>query len=401
MKPTIAIIGGGASAIMLAATLNNNKFDVTIYEQKGSIGRKFLVAGDGGLNITHSEPLQMLKTRYTPASFFENILNAFSNLDLQNWLNNIGIQTFVGSSKRVFPNKGIKPIEVLTAFIQVLNNNKIAIKTNYTWKGWHSKALLFEHNQQLVEINADITVLALGGSSWKITGSNGLWVTYFKEKAIDMIPFEASNCAFKIEWTEQFIETEEGKQLKNIAISCGQKVKRGEVVITKFGIEGGAIYALSTEIRQLLKAQNKAQIFIDLKPTLTNEQIKTKLFTNHSKTIKQQLTQALNLNQTQINLLKATLSKQDFINLDTLALKIKKLPITITAAAPLNEAISTVGGIALSEIDDTLQLKKLPNTYCIGEMLDWDAPTGGYLLQGCFSMGNFLGKHLNKTTFNK
>lgn len=341
----------------------------------------------------------MAKKRYTPPTFFEEILSSFSNTDLQHWLNDIGIQTFVGSSKRVFPLKGIKPIEVLNAFIKILNHKNVDIKTNYTWKGWHKKALLFEHKQQLVEINSDITVLAMGGGSWKITGSDGLWTNYLKEKEIVIKPFEASNCAYKINWPLQFIQTEEGKQLKNIAITCSQKEQKGEIVITKFGIEGGAIYALSKQIRKQLNLQNSAIIFLDLKPMFALEQIKSKLQNSQTKTIKKRLQETINLNPTQINLLNALLSKQEFTNLEILAFKIKKLPITLLGAAPIDEAISTVGGVCLTEIDSTFQLHKMPNTYFIGEMLDWDAPTGGYLLQACMSMGKYLGQKLNNTTF--
>ena len=397
IKKTIAIIGGGPAAMLLAATLDEHKFDVAIYERNSALGRKLLVAGAGGLNLTHSENTEQFISRYTPASFFEKIISSFSNTDLRNWLARIGISTFIGSSKRVFPEKGIKPIDVLTAILEVLKKNNVVIKTQHLWKGWNpNNELIFETNDQTTTINADIVVFALGGASWKATGSDGTWTNYFSEKGIEIVPFQASNCAYELKWGKKFIEIAEGGALKNIALKCEDKEKKGEVIITKFGLEGGAIYALSPQIRKQLNENKTAQLFIDLKPQLSIEQIKDKFSTRGNRSIKKLLIDKLNLDDTQIELLKTILSKEEFIDLELLAGKIKNLPLTITAAASIDEAISTVGGISLNEIDETFQLKKLSNHYTIGEMLDWDAPTGGYLLQGCFSMGNYLGRKLNE-----
>ncbi len=397
MKRSAAIIGGGPAAMMLAAMLDEQKFDVTIYEKNLTIGRKFLVAGDGGFNLTHSEEKELFISRYTPASFFENIISSFSNTDLRNWLSSIGIETFVGSSKRVFPLKEIKPIDVLTAVLSVLKKKNVSLKTQHTWKGWKNNELCFEISNQIINVKADIAVFALGGASWKVTGSDGTWINYFAEKGIDIIPFQASNCAYQIHWNSEFIKIAEGKSLKNILLKCGSKEKKGEAVITKFGLEGGAIYALSPEITKQLNENNTAQLFLDLKPSLTALEIKNKIANKGNKSLSKHLENELNLNQVQSALLKAVLSKEEFIDIETLSEKIKNLPLTITSAAPIDEAISTVGGISLNEIDNAFQLKKLPNNYAIGEMLDWDAPTGGYLLQGCFSMGYCLAKILNES----
>ena len=395
MKRAIAIIGGGPAAMMLASVLDGQKFDVTIYEKNASLGRKFLVAGDGGFNLTHSEELEKFISRYTPSSFFENIISSFTNNDLRNWFHNIGIETHVGSSKRVFPLKGIKPIDVLNAILNVFKKKNVSIKTGHTWKGWKNNELLFETSDQSVTVKADITIFALGGGSWKVTGSDGTWTNYFAEKGIDIIPFQASNCAYEIKWRKEFISIAEGKSLKNISLKCGSKEKKGELVITKFGLEGGAIYALSPEIRKRLNSTNSAQLLLDLKPSLTLVEIKNKISHRGNKSITKHLENELNLNEVQIALLKSIISKEDFTNIETLSEKIKNLPLLITSASPIDEAISTVGGISLTEIDNTFQLKKLSNNYAIGEMLDWDAPTGGYLLQGCFSMGHYLAKKLN------
>ncbi len=385
MKTSIAIVGGGSAALMLAAQLDETKFDVTIYESNSALGRKFLVAGDGGFNLTHSEELEKFISRYTPSEFFKSIITSFSNNDLREWLRKIGIETFVGSSKRVFPVEGIKPIDVLNAILDEFKRKNVVIKTNFKWKGFDD-----------TEIKANITVFALGGSSWKVTGSDGAWTKHFSEKGIDIIPFQASNCAYEVKWKDEFISITEGRSLKNIYVKCDAKERKGELVITKFGLEGGAIYALSPEIRKHLNKEGFAKVYLDLKPSLTVEQIKDKFRARGNRTIKKLLIDRLNFDDTQIDLLKTLLSKEEFTNLEELAKKIKQLPITLASAAPIDEAISTVGGIALSEVDEHFQLKKLPNTYCIGEMLDWDAPTGGYLLQGCFSMGYCLAQHLNE-----
>jgi uncharacterized flavoprotein (TIGR03862 family) len=395
MKRVVAIIGGGPAALMLAAELDEQKFEVTIYEKNIALGRKFLVAGDGGFNLTHSEEQKLFISRYTPSSFFLNVISSFTNTDLRTWLKNIGIETFVGSSKRVFPLKGIKPIDVLNTILIVLKKKNV-LKTNHVWKGWNNKGLFFETTNQTITIKADITVFALGGGSWKVTGSDGTWIKYFAEKGIEIIPFQASNCAYEIKWETEFIKIAEGKSLKNISLKCGDKEKKGELMITKFGLEGGALYALSPEIRKQLNSTNTAQLFLDLKPSLSVGEIKNKISNRGNKSISKHLTNELNLNQVHLTLLKTFLKKDDFINIETLSEKIKNLPFTITSPAPIDEAISTVGGISLNEVDATFQLKKLPQNYTIGEMLDWDAPTGGYLLQGCFSMGHYLAKKLNE-----
>lgn len=396
MKKSVAIIGGGPAALMLAAQLDENKFNVAIYEKNAAVGRKFLVAGDGGFNLSHSEETESFILRYTPATFFEKIISSFTNIDLQKWLKEIGIETFTGSSKRIFPVKGIKPIDVLNAILIVLKKKNVMFKTNYEWKGWDKEQLVFENKNTILRVKSDITIFALGGSSWKVTGSDGFWTKYFIEKGMDIIPFQSSNCAYEIKCTKEFIQKAEGKSLKNISLSCDHKNKKGEIVITKFGIEGSAIYALSPQIREQLQANEEAQLYIDLKPHLTYEQIRDKFSTRGNRSIKKLLIDRLSFDDVHIELLKTLLRKDEFTDLELLAKKIKKLPITILSMAPIDEAISTVGGIPLKEIDTNFQLKKMPSNYVIGEMLDWDAPTGGYLLQGCFSMGHSLAQKLNE-----
>lgn len=393
MKKTVSIIGGGPAAITLAAFLNNDKFEVTIFEKNKTLGRKFLVAGKGGFNLTHSEQIELLIERYTPSSFLKEALLNFNNNDLRDWLNSIGIPTYIGSSKRVYPKEGIKPIEVLEAIQTVIIENGVNIEYNKTWIGWDASNNLMFNDKELVE--SDYTIFALGGCSWKVTGSDGTWLSIFEEKGINVIPFQASNCAYQIQWKDKFILKHAGAPLKNISISCLNATQKGEVVITQFGLEGNAIYALSPAIRSELKKQKKAIISIDLKPTLSYEDIVSKLKNSKCRTTTEGLKIDLKLSPVQVGLLKTYVSKEDFLTIDTLALKIKSIPLTVVKSGELDESISTVGGVPLSEIDLNFQLNTIENNYCIGEMLDWDAPTGGYLLQACFSMGVGLAQHLN------
>ncbi len=398
MQKSVAIIGGGSAALMLASHLDKNKFDVSIYEKNKALGRKFLVAGDGGFNLTHSEHIEDFILRYTPSSFLQNSLAKFSNVNLRERLNAIGIETYIGTSKRVFPIKGIKPIDVLNAFLNQFKKQNVKIFTQHTWKGWNNaNELLFEFDNKNVLVKSDIVIFALGGASWSVTGSDGLWANYFIEKGINIKPFQASNCAYEIKWSSEFLNVAEGKVLKNISITCNNKTKKGEIVITKFGIEGGAIYALSPEIRGQLLSDKKAEVVIDLKPAISLEEIQSRLKNRGNKSITKFLKDELNLNIAAIELLKHQLSKEEYSNLYILSQNIKALYLIISSSAPIDEAISTVGGISLNEIDADFQIKKMPNYYVIGEMLDWDAPTGGYLLQACFSMGYCLAQKLNSS----
>ncbi|UQD56522.1 TIGR03862 family flavoprotein [Flavobacterium sp. K5-23] len=393
MKKTVSIIGGGPAALLLAAFLDGTKFNVTIFEKNKTLGRKFLVAGKGGFNLTHSEPIDQFIERYTPTDFLEEALLDFGNNDFINWINTIGIPTFIGSSNRMYPESGIKPIAVLKAILKVLEKQEVKIQYEHNWTGWNENQDPVFNTE--IEILSDYTVFALGGGSWKVTGSDGTWIDLFKTKEIAVTPFQVSNCAYQINWPKSFIAEHEGSPLKNIAISCLNKSQKGEVVITGFGIEGNAIYALSPQIREELNSFQKATIFLDLKPTVSLELLRDKFKKSSSKKPTEILRKELKLSTAQIDLLKTQLSKEIFLNRDLLVQNIKRLPIEITGKAPLNDAISTTGGIRLNTVDKNFQLKKIENQYCIGEMLDWDAPTGGYLLQACFSMGVHLARHLN------
>ncbi|MDQ3047361.1 MAG: TIGR03862 family flavoprotein [Bacteroidota bacterium] len=394
----VAIIGAGPAALMLAAQLDQSKFQIEIYERNPTAARKMLVAGDGGLNLTHSEDEHLFVSRYIPERFLDTAFLGFNNKSLCEWFSSIGIQTFTGSSKRIFPMKGIKPIEVVNAILKVLSEKGTQIHYRHLWKGWKGNDLVFEKENLEIQTTADIYVFALGGGSWKVTGSDGSWIKPFKEKGIKIQAFQPSNCTFMVDWKPDFLALSEGMALKNISVQCDKKIKKGEVVITARGIEGGAIYSLSPEIRKQLQSKKTATLYIDLKPDLGNKEVLSRIKNRGSDSVSAALKNRIRLSSVQSELLKSILTKEEYINAEILAQKIKKLPVRITGLAELDEAISTVGGISLDQINENYQLKSSPNTYAIGEMLDWDAPTGGYLLQGCFSMGHQLAHHLNAST---
>lgn len=398
-KKSIAIIGGGASALMLACSLDASKFNISIYEKNAALGRKFLVAGKGGFNLTHSENLEQFTERYHPKQFIEPFLNHFSNTDFREWLTSIGIETYVGTSKRVFPIKGIKPIEVLNAIESMLKKNNVSIYYYHEWKGWNNHDLMVSNNGETKIIKSDSVVFALGGASWKVTGSAGDWASYFEEKGIQNNPFYPSNCAYKINWNQELVKHISGQALKNCEFSCGNMHKKGEAVLTDFGIEGSGIYGLSKEIRMQIICDEKAELFIDFKPELSLQEIQNRFENRGKLSIKDILEKKINLSAVQIQLLKYQTTKEDYNQPEIISQLIKKLPLILTDFAPIDDAISTVGGIGLEEVNDNLELKKMPNHYCMGEMLDWDAPTGGYLLQACFSMGKFVADKLNLSPF--
>lgn len=397
-KKSISIIGGGTAALMLASELNSNIFEIHLYEKTKNIGNKFLVAGKGGFNLTHSENIKSFIEKYEPKEFISPFLTHFNNLDTRTWFENIGIETIIGSSGKIYPAAGINPNTVLKAIKNKLIEKNVEIHYQYKWIGLNEKYYpIFELKDKTnISIASDIVVFALGGASWKVTGSDGSWLNIFKNIGIKTNIFEASNCAFEVIWKSDFISKYEGKPLKNIATFCNNKTIKGELVITRFGIEGGAIYAQSSNLRRQLNQSKKAVIYLDLKPQLDIASIENKLNTPRGKkSISNHIMDQLKLDKTVLSLLKSLISKDDYTNISVLAEKIKNLPLEIVGIEEIDKAISTVGGIALEEVDENLKLNKLPSHYAIGEMLDWDVQTGGYLLQASFSMGNYLANHLN------
>lgn len=399
MKKKLVIVGGGSSALFLASELNTKFFDVHIYDSNVALGRKFLVAGDGGLNLTHAEDPDEFINKYNPTEFIQKAFSGFNNKDLRVWLKNkLDIDTFIGSSGKIFPVKGIKPIHVLNQFLDLIKNNQVTIHNKHALKNFDENDLIFETPEGETKVNGEIVVFCLGGASWPVTGSNGLWADFFKEKNIQINQFEPSNCCFKIEWSDEFKKNFVGQALKNCKYTVNDKTSLGETVIIEFGIEGNGVYPLSDEIRRSIREHQRAVLSLDFKPQLTIEQIKSKLGLSNDSNRTKLLKTNLKLNVAQIQLIKQQCNKTEYLNNDFLANKLKNLNLIITECGPISDAISTTGGIALFEISENFELKKWPNHYAIGEMLDYDAPTGGYLLQSCFSMAHHLAKHLNSLT---
>ena len=392
-KQSIALIGGGPAALLFASFIDTTKYEVQIYEKNKQCGRKFLVAGKGGFNLSHSEKLEDFITRYTPSNFIEPALRSFSNDDLRNWLKEIGIPTIVGSSKRIYPEQEIKPIEVLTKILNFIEKRGVKINYEYNWTGWNASGdLTFENGDA---VKADKAVFAMGGGSWKVTGSDGSWLQSFLDRGVEVNQFEASNCRYSVNWEEKFIANYAGEPLKNCFYSSGNKTQSGEIVLTQNGVEGNAIYALSPEIRKDLKRNGKAVVEIDFKPNWSKNKVLEVLNKSRFNKMTDILKKDLRLSKTQISLLKNITSKDEFLSKTYLSHLIKIYPLTITDLTAIDDAISTVGGIALSSISESYELKAIPNNFTIGEMLDYDAPTGGYLLQSCFSMGVYLAQKFN------
>lgn len=381
-KKSVALIGGGATNLLLAYLLGNS-FDVTIYEKGKSIGRKFLVAGKGGFNLTNELTGEKLTQQYTPSDFLTEALLNFDSQKTRNWLAEIGIPTFVGSSGRIFPEKGIKPIEVLNAIRHNLTKKNVKILTHHSFTGFNeTRQPIIKNNSTEFAVHADYVVFALGGASWAQTGSDGKWISAFEELDISCLPFQSSNCGVNIDWTKDFVTHHAGKPLKNIMLTCGKKTITGEALITDYGLEGNAIYPSVPAIRTNLNQNKTPLLTIDFKPNNTTDQLIAK---TSKKTTSKTYEKTFKLNKVEFALLKSFTSKEEFLDPKTFVKKIKSLSVPISGLRPIDEAISTVGGITIEELNNDFSLKKIPNLYVAGEMINWDAPTGGFLLQGCFS----------------
>lgn len=395
----ISIIGGGSSALSAAFFLSS-QFDVTIFEKEKNVGQKFLVAGKGGFNLTNSLEGKALVSKYEPKDFLKNALLKFDSNDTRRWLKNIGIETYVGTSGRVFSLKKYKPIEVLEAIKSYMTKKGVKIYTGYKFSGFDSKKNpIINHDQNIMILNSDYYIFALGGSSWPITGSDGKWLKYFDEIGVKIIPFEPSNCGVNISWPNTILDHHVGKPLKNIEVSVAQSKSKGEAVITEYGLEGNAIYSVIPNLRNLLN-NGPANLFIDFKPNNNIKELRSKIKTKIGKS--QQYREKLNLNTTHIALIKSFVSKDEYTNTELFLNRIKKIKLNVKSLRPVEEAISTVGGIDTNELNGNFSLKKYPNIFTIGEMVNWDAPTGGFLLQACFSMGNYIAESLiSQNMFSK
>lgn len=394
MRKKIVIIGGGPAALMAAAQLSL-QHEVHIYEKEKMVGRKFLVAGKGGFNLTHDIEKNDLIQKYLPASFLKESLLYFDTKALRHWLSAINIPTFTGTSHRIFPEKGIKPIQVLQQIKHKLQQQGVNIHVRHQFIGFNTQYQpIIQHQEQEFSPTADHYIFALGGASWSKTGSDGQWTIAFQRIGVQVLPFQASNCGLHVAWPKHFLQHHEGKPLKNLKVNSGHFQAKGEAMITKYGLEGNAIYPVVPAIRTALNEQVPAFIHLDLKPFNTIAQL-SKKWPTHGKGTKD-YAHFFRLSSVQMALLKAYTNKENFLSPTLFVQKIKNLPLPVTTLRPLEEAISSVGGIALDELNSDFSLKKHPHIYTVGEMVNWDAPTGGFLLQACFSMGVWVARCMNE-----
>jgi hypothetical protein len=385
----VAIIGAGPAGLIAAERLSAAGKRVLVFERMPSVARKFLMAGRGGLNLTHTEPLERFLRRYAEAELhLAPMLAAFSPDDLRAWAEGLGQETFVGSSGRVFP-KAMKASPLLRAWLTRLEAQGVVIRTRAHWTGWDNEGRLTFADGDCVRAAA--TLLALGGASWPRLGSDGAWRAPLETHGVQLTPFEPANVGFNVDWSEHFRTRFAGQPLKGIAMMHSSRSVRGEAMITQHGIEGGAIYALSRELR----ATAPTIVQIDVRPDLGRAEVIAKLSAaKPSDSLSSTLRKTLGLSPLAISLLHEHGPPPR--EPEALAARIKALPITLTAPRGIDRAISTAGGVAWSAVDENLQLRAIPGVYVAGEMLDWEAPTGGYLLQGCFATGAWAARAILK-----
>jgi uncharacterized flavoprotein (TIGR03862 family) len=373
---------------MAAGVLSAAGVAVTVYDHMPSVGRKLLIAGRGGLNLTHSEPFAQFCKRYGAASErLAPVLAAFPPKALIAWAEGLGQPTFVGSSGRVFP-KAMKASPLLRAWLKRLTAQGVIFKLRHEWRGWDGSDLIFARDGETVRMRPDATLLALGGASWPKLGSNGAWAEVLRARGVDVKPFQPSNSGFMVAWSEAFRTRFEGSPLKGVALSFDGRMVKGEALVTRTGIEGGAVYALSAALREAITARGSATLRIDLRPDFSEAQIAAKLERQRSdQSLANVLRKAIALPPVAVNLLREAFGAELATDAAALARQIKAVEIKLVGVQPIERAISTAGGIALDAVDDDLMLRALPGVYAAGEMLDWEAPTGGYLLQATFATG--------------
>jgi len=394
---TVAIIGGGPAGLMAAEVLIKSGIKVDVYDAMPSVGRKFLMAGKGGMNISNAEPFDRFLTRYGASrSYIETLLSDFGPGALVAWLKELGINTFTGSSGRIFPTD-MKAAPLLRAWLHRLRAAGVVFHVRHQWLGWtENNALRFNTANGEKTSAADATILALGGGSWPQLGSTGAWVPLLHNKSVTINPLKPANCGFEVDWSEYFCSRFAGQPLKSVQLSliaAGQQVsQKGEFVITQTGLEGGLIYSLSALLRDEIAAVGSVTIYIDLVPDNDVGTLLDKISMPRGKqSLANHLRKRLKLSAVKIALLHEVLSTDDCADPMRLCTTIKALPIKLTGARPIEEAISSAGGICFSAIDDKLMLSAMPGVFCAGEMLDWEAPTGGYLLTACFATGRMAG----------
>ncbi|MFN7086699.1 MAG: TIGR03862 family flavoprotein [Burkholderiales bacterium] len=398
-RPSAAVIGGGPAGLMAAETLIAGGIAVDVYDAMPSPGRKFLLAGKGGLNITHAEDSGRFLARYgARRAQLEPLLEAFGAATLREWVHGLGVETFVGSSGRVFP-RAMKAAPLLRAWLHRLRAAGVRLHVRHRWLGWDKAgALRFAAPGGEKAVRADAVVLALGGGSWPQLGSDGAWVPLLAARGIAIAPLRPANCGFDVRWSAHFRSRFAGQPVKTVIIGFTDARgvshrRRGEFVITEGGVEGSLIYALSADLRDTIAAQGSVTLYLDLAPDRDAARVRAEVaHPRGSRSLSSHLQSRLGITGVKAGLLRETLSREDYADPEHLAAAIKALPLTLVAPRPLDEAISSAGGVGFEALDKQLMLRALPGVFCAGEMLDWEAPTGGYLLTACFATGRAAGR---------
>jgi uncharacterized flavoprotein (TIGR03862 family) len=383
------VIGGGPAGLRAAEVIARQGIHTSIFEQKGSPGRKFLVAGRGGLNITHSEPLDSFVSRYDVPERWTALLDRFSPRDLREWFERLGVETFVGTSGRVFP-RNIRTPMILELWLERLDGLGCDFQVGRRFHqllGPGPYDLVFQRGAQYQLFTADAVLFALGGASWPQTGSDALWVEEFRRLGIEVKEFRAANVGWERKWSQQFLDLADGKPLKNLKVCCSGKIVGGELLVTEYGLEGGALYQLTRELR------HSPEITVDFKSGLSHQDLERRWQSRASTDFKERATRSWRLSAAAVALI---VEVADPKTLEEWIAATKACHIRLEKARPIEEAISTAGGIAWDELDEDLMLRRLPGVFCAGEMIDWEAPTGGYLLQGCFVTATIAGEGVVK-----
>jgi uncharacterized flavoprotein (TIGR03862 family) len=394
----IVIIGGGPAGLMAAEAACASGAQVDLYDAMASVGRKFLLAGKGGLNLTHSEPSEKFLSRYgARRAQIAPLLASFGSDALRAWARGLGIDTFVGSSRRVFPID-LKAAPLLRAWLRRLRKAGVQFHVKHRWIGWDEKGSLSVASPQGIHsIQADAVVLALGGGSWPKLGSDAMWVPLLVGRGVHIAPLQPANCGFDVGWSEHFRTKFAGHPVKSVAIVIQSPIGTeswhpGEFVITETGVEGGVIYARSAALRDEILAKGAATLRLDLTPERDMPRLIHDLSRPRDKrTMATHLQRQAHIEGVKAGLLREVVSKEDFADPARLAAAIKLLSLKLVAPRPLKEAISTAGGVPFEALDERLMIRSLPGVFCAGEMLDWEAPTGGYLLTACFATGRAAG----------
>ena len=385
--PRIHVIGAGPAGLMAAERLARGGAQVVVHEAMPSVARKLLMAGRGGLNLTHSEPPERFVERYGPAQgLVEGWLAAFTAADLRAWADDLGAATFIGSSGRVFP-RAMKASPLLRAWLGRLEGLGVEVRTRSRWTGWRDAAQTFATPDGERTERPDAVVLALGGASWPRLGSDGGWRPWLEARGVAVTPFAPSNVGFDVAWSPVLIDRFAGQPVKGVALTHGDRTVRGEMMLTRYGVEGGAIYALSAGLREALARDGTAMLSVDLRPDLSVEALAARLARPRGKdSVTNWLRKAGGLSPAAVALLREIPGEVP-LGADKLARRIKAVRLTLTGIQGLERAISSAGGVARDQVDGRLMLKALPGVFVAGEMLDWEAPTGGYLLQASFASG--------------